>query len=84
MVCCCCKSSIGDYLPPSFVDDAPMRYPVLTIPQQMIGRDVLDRHQALVGEHHLALCDAGELGLLALLPQVPVLPVLGDLAVEHA
>src|SRR5690554_261495 len=61
-----------------------MRYPALTIPQQMFGSDLLDRHQTSISEHQLALCNAGELGLLALLPQVSVLPMLGYHTVEHA
>jgi len=61
-----------------------MRYPSLPIPQQLIGRDLLDRYKSLIGKYQLAFCDAGELGLFALLPKVSVLPVFGDLAVEHA
>lgn len=77
------KSFIIYYLTFSFIYDTFMGYPILPIPQPMVGSYSLNRNQSFICKDKLPFCNTGKFRLLAFLPQIGVLPVLFHRHMEH-
>ena len=77
------KSFIIYYLTFSFIYDTFMGYPILPIPQPMVGSYSLNRNQSFICKDKLPFCNTGKFRLLAFLSEVGILPVLFYRHMKH-